>query len=381
MAKIPTLQHIKSNLIKVLPDDTSVELKMILEDYIRDVASNMLVEKYPTTFQTLVPRHNSLSPVTGQRYLSNELRKFIRHNGIVVKHTCPMCNKNEVETVIHDKPTNYFGILSRRFENMAYAGIDIYKAISLPGLYREFYLYMGFLHNQSIGESALYVIGSDYKRIYDVMKHLTDFNHFCSDCMPELKFNFEYMQQNQKNIVNAYNQYLEHLYEKLMIETERKEAIRGEKLRKEQIERETRENIARELAENPFKVIRLPASEYVQMQSEVAELLNKGYALNGAVVVDTEGYLVQTLIAQQRLQSPICPACGKFMTRKNGAYGAFWGCGGYPDCKMTFSDLLGSPVFPDESEMKKAKERLQYFQKIKEKNSARNKKTKKRGNL
>lgn len=30
-----------------------------------------------------------------------------------------------------------------------------------------------------------------------------------------------------------------------------------------------------------------------------------------------------------------CPECGQIMVRRNGKFGAFWGCGGYPDCKHT----------------------------------------------
>lgn len=30
-----------------------------------------------------------------------------------------------------------------------------------------------------------------------------------------------------------------------------------------------------------------------------------------------------------------CPECGKEMTERDGKFGAFWGCGGYPKCKHT----------------------------------------------
>lgn len=33
--------------------------------------------------------------------------------------------------------------------------------------------------------------------------------------------------------------------------------------------------------------------------------------------------------------APICPKCGSEMTKRNGIYGAFWGCSGYPQCKFT----------------------------------------------
>lgn len=30
-----------------------------------------------------------------------------------------------------------------------------------------------------------------------------------------------------------------------------------------------------------------------------------------------------------------CPRCGGFMQKRNGRFGVFWGCGGYPDCRYT----------------------------------------------
>ena len=30
-----------------------------------------------------------------------------------------------------------------------------------------------------------------------------------------------------------------------------------------------------------------------------------------------------------------CPECGQLMTRRNGKFGIFWGCGGYPNCRYT----------------------------------------------
>lgn len=33
--------------------------------------------------------------------------------------------------------------------------------------------------------------------------------------------------------------------------------------------------------------------------------------------------------------APLCPTCGKRMVLRNGAYGDFFGCSGYPDCTTT----------------------------------------------
>ena len=30
-----------------------------------------------------------------------------------------------------------------------------------------------------------------------------------------------------------------------------------------------------------------------------------------------------------------CPKCGQLMQKRNGIFGMFWGCGGYPDCRYT----------------------------------------------
>ena len=30
-----------------------------------------------------------------------------------------------------------------------------------------------------------------------------------------------------------------------------------------------------------------------------------------------------------------CPRCGEFLIKRNGKYGAFWGCGGFPKCRYT----------------------------------------------
>lgn len=43
----------------------------------------------------------------------------------------------------------------------------------------------------------------------------------------------------------------------------------------------------------------------------------------------------------------MCPSCGKPMFRRmrKSDKSHFWGCSGYPDCKKTFSDKAGKPVF------------------------------------
>ena len=39
--------------------------------------------------------------------------------------------------------------------------------------------------------------------------------------------------------------------------------------------------------------------------------------------------------AQKAKENGICPKCGKQLVLRNGKYGKFWGCTGYPSCKYT----------------------------------------------
>lgn len=35
------------------------------------------------------------------------------------------------------------------------------------------------------------------------------------------------------------------------------------------------------------------------------------------------------------VNAKICPRCGEVMKKRNGRYGEFWGCGGFPNCRYT----------------------------------------------
>ena len=37
----------------------------------------------------------------------------------------------------------------------------------------------------------------------------------------------------------------------------------------------------------------------------------------------------------QEEEMPVCPKCGSILQKRNGKFGAFWGCSGYPDCRFT----------------------------------------------
>lgn len=40
-------------------------------------------------------------------------------------------------------------------------------------------------------------------------------------------------------------------------------------------------------------------------------------------------------VSAKMAKSRICPDCGQQLIRRNGRYGEFWGCTGYPECKHT----------------------------------------------
>ncbi|MBR7181979.1 MAG: topoisomerase DNA-binding C4 zinc finger domain-containing protein, partial [Clostridia bacterium] len=38
---------------------------------------------------------------------------------------------------------------------------------------------------------------------------------------------------------------------------------------------------------------------------------------------------------REKLEQNICPRCGKPLVLRNGSYGEFYGCTGYPKCRFT----------------------------------------------
>ena len=40
-------------------------------------------------------------------------------------------------------------------------------------------------------------------------------------------------------------------------------------------------------------------------------------------------------VAKKQSKEKICPECGLPMKKRNGRFGEFWGCTGYPDCRHT----------------------------------------------
>ncbi len=41
------------------------------------------------------------------------------------------------------------------------------------------------------------------------------------------------------------------------------------------------------------------------------------------------------LILEKPNMARICPKCGEMLVQRNGKYGRFWGCSGYPECRYT----------------------------------------------
>ena len=48
-------------------------------------------------------------------------------------------------------------------------------------------------------------------------------------------------------------------------------------------------------------------------------------------VYEAMGSMIESAFAS----IPKCPKCSKNLVKRNGRYGAFWGCSGYPDCTFT----------------------------------------------
>lgn len=58
-----------------------------------------------------------------------------------------------------------------------------------------------------------------------------------------------------------------------------------------------------------------------RMNQSVFELLGKELSGNG--------------VLKQSQMRKICPRCGMPMVKRNGKFGSFWGCGGFPGCRYT----------------------------------------------
>jgi len=51
-------------------------------------------------------------------------------------------------------------------------------------------------------------------------------------------------------------------------------------------------------------------------------------------------------LAQLKKTRVQCPVCGKYMQKRNGKYGKFWGCIRYPNCTATLPDTPDKDPIP-----------------------------------
>ena len=105
----------------------------------------------------------------------------------------------------------------------------------------------------------------------------------------------------------------------------------------------------KKVPENTKFVVILNRDQLHQYLSRVLSILPPVY--NPAVVKSMSAILhpltiqdreakkkhVETVRAsvEQAKYSNVCPRCGRTLMKRNGKYGEFWGCSGYPTCKFT----------------------------------------------
>jgi len=73
------------------------------------------------------------------------------------------------------------------------------------------------------------------------------------------------------------------------------------------------------------------------IQQMVADV--KGQPKGNRVMTDEQ---TNTMTADE--QQHECPSCGKPLQRRDGKYGPFWGCTGYPECRTILNDVDNQPV-------------------------------------
>lgn len=77
-----------------------------------------------------------------------------------------------------------------------------------------------------------------------------------------------------------------------------------------------------------------------------------------SVVADADAKLTREIaqLAPVAIEQHTCPDCGQQLRRRTGTKGPFWGCSGYPACKLTLPDLKGSPGARSETKAGKPRE-------------------------
>lgn len=81
-------------------------------------------------------------------------------------------------------------------------------------------------------------------------------------------------------------------------------------------------------------------SEFFQIETNGAHralndcIMNqKCYEKLGEILEKEKGSAIQNDIPS--LKAPICPKCGGILIKRNGRFGEFWGCSGFPMCRFT----------------------------------------------
>ena len=70
--------------------------------------------------------------------------------------------------------------------------------------------------------------------------------------------------------------------------------------------------------------------------AEIEDIYNK--LLRASSKVSNKQHIQSIKKTQNELKNGICPRCGKKLILRNGKYGEFWGCSGYPKCSFTLKN-------------------------------------------
>ena len=97
-------------------------------------------------------------------------------------------------------------------------------------------------------------------------------------------------------------------------------------------------NISNIKAENVYTLSGLryliSSGEEVVFSPEQMENLYNILLKNNDITINDEEHIQNIQRAQLNVAMNICPRCGKQLVERNGKYGAFIGCSGYPECKF-----------------------------------------------
>lgn len=87
------------------------------------------------------------------------------------------------------------------------------------------------------------------------------------------------------------------------------------------------------LSSTPGKKLNRYVPDYV-----IFDLETTGVSSQSDAVVEISAIKVQNGKVIEKAKAngvKICPKCGQVMKKRNGKFGEFWGCAGYPNCRYT----------------------------------------------